>query len=48
MRSCCCVFPKSGVEAQYVDPKQAGLIVKDEDGHTVVLPELMKITRITR
>ena len=22
-----------------MDPKQAGLIVKDEDGHTVVLPE---------
>ena len=32
-------FQSQGVEAEYVDPKQAGLIVKDEDGHTVVLPE---------
>lgn len=35
-------FQSQGVEAEYVDPKQAGLIVKDEDGHTVVLPESYK------
>ncbi|MGE7877789.1 aspartate kinase [Peribacillus muralis] len=32
-------FHRCGVEAQYVNPKQAGLIVSDEDGFTQVLPE---------
>lgn len=32
-------FQRRGVEAQYVNPKKAGLIVSDEDGYTQVLPE---------
>lgn len=32
-------FQSRGVEAQYMDPKKAGLIVTDEDGYTHVLPE---------
>lgn len=32
-------FQSRGVEAQYMDPKKAGLIVTDEDGYTQVLPE---------
>lgn len=32
-------FQSRGVEAQYMDPKKAGLIVTDVDGYTQVLPE---------
>lgn len=32
-------FQRRGVEAQYINPKRAGLIVSDEDGYTQVLPE---------
>ena len=32
-------FRSCGVEAEYIDPKKAGLIVTDEDGYTSVLPE---------
>jgi aspartate kinase len=32
-------FQSRGVEAQYVNPKDAGLLVSDEPGHAQVLPE---------
>ena len=32
-------FRSCGVEAEYIEPKKAGLIVTDEDGYTTVLPE---------
>ena len=32
-------FQSQGVEAQYMDPRKAGLIVTDVDGYTQVLPE---------
>ncbi len=32
-------FRKMGVEAHYIDPKEAGLIVSDEPGNAQVLPE---------
>ncbi|MGE7602763.1 aspartate kinase [Peribacillus sp. NPDC097675] len=32
-------FQSRGVEAQYMDPRKAGLIVTDVDGYTQVLPE---------
>ncbi len=32
-------FQRRGIEAQYINPKRAGLIVSDEDGFTKVLPE---------
>lgn len=32
-------FQSRGVEAQYMDPRKAGLIVTDADGYTQVLPE---------
>ncbi|USK60333.1 aspartate kinase [Peribacillus asahii] len=35
-------FQSQGVEAEYVCPKQAGLIVTDEEGYTSVLPESYK------
>ncbi|PFP26828.1 aspartate kinase [Bacillus sp. AFS073361] len=32
-------FRKQGVEASYIDPKEAGLLVSDEPGNAQVLPE---------
>lgn len=34
-------FQSRGVEAQYMDPKKAGLIVKDEDGYTKVFARII-------
>jgi aspartate kinase len=32
-------FRKQGVEAQYVDPKEAGMLVSDNPGNAIALPE---------
>ena len=34
-----CVSAESGVDAKYVNPKEAGLILSDEFGNARVLPE---------
>ena len=35
------IFNQSGVEAHYVNPKEAGSIVTNEPGNAQVLPEVL-------